>query len=265
MRMSILATVALLAIPTLASAHGGVPFSTPNVIHGCRNQNGVLRQITSGGCGGDVVVHWSITGPAGPIGPGGPQGPTGATGAPGTNGVDGTSVALPDPPCFDNDNRYVNCLNGTVTDTVTGLIWLRRADCLPFADYAAANAAAAALANGLCFLTDGSSPGDWRLPTKDEWSATIARAVALGCTNLGPGTPPLLTNNAGTACLSVGPTSFVLPSVLTSLIYYSSTTDETNPIDAFGVTLAEEDGGGGVGVGLKSFDLRVWPVRGGPR
>jgi hypothetical protein len=33
-----------------------------------------------------------------------------------------------DPPCFDNLNRYVDCGNGTVTgtvtDTVTGLIWL---------------------------------------------------------------------------------------------------------------------------------------------
>jgi hypothetical protein len=27
----------------------------------------------------------------------------------------------PDPPCFDNTNRYVNCGNGTVTDTATGL------------------------------------------------------------------------------------------------------------------------------------------------
>ena len=28
----------------------------------------------------------------------------------------------PDPPCFGNIVRYVNCGNGTVTDTATGLI-----------------------------------------------------------------------------------------------------------------------------------------------
>ena len=33
------------------------------------------------------------------------------------------------PPCFDDANRYVDCENGTVTDTVTGLIWLKNAGC----------------------------------------------------------------------------------------------------------------------------------------
>ena len=76
----------------------------------------------------------------------------------------------------------MDCGNGTVTDTVTGLIWLKQADCLGVHDWAAANRAAAGLKDGDCGgLTDKSSPGDWRLPTKDEWSATIARAVALGC------------------------------------------------------------------------------------
>ncbi len=37
--------------------------------------------------------------------------------------------ARPDPPCFDASNRFVDCLNGTVTDTVTGFIWLKDADC----------------------------------------------------------------------------------------------------------------------------------------
>jgi hypothetical protein len=32
---------------------------------------------------------------------------------------------------LDNANRYVNCGNGTVTDTVTGLIWLQNANCRP--------------------------------------------------------------------------------------------------------------------------------------
>ena len=31
----------------------------------------------------------------------------------------------PDGPCFDNANRFVDCANGTVTDTSTGLIWMK--------------------------------------------------------------------------------------------------------------------------------------------
>ncbi len=39
------------------------------------------------------------------------------------------------PPCFDDANRYVDCGNGTVTDTVTGLIWLKNANCFSFQNY----------------------------------------------------------------------------------------------------------------------------------
>jgi len=151
-----------------------------------------------------------VQGPAGPIGPTGAPGsagPIGSTGPQGTTGPTGT-VTHAAPPCFDNTNRYVNCGNGTVTDTVTGLVWLRNASCtfgaLAFKSYSAANQAAAGLAAGQCGLTDGSSPGDWRLPTQAEWQATVARAVALGCT-AGAAT---LTNDPGTGCLGAGPTSF---------------------------------------------------------
>jgi hypothetical protein len=38
------------------------------------------------------------------------------------------------PGCFNNDPaglRFVDCGNGTVQDTQTGLIWLKNANCLP--------------------------------------------------------------------------------------------------------------------------------------
>jgi hypothetical protein len=172
----------------------------------------------------------------------------------GTNGTDGTNGSRPDPPCFDNTNRYVDCGNGTVTDTVTGLIWLTDAGCLGTADWAAANGAAAALAHGQCSLTDKSSPGDWRLPTKDEWSAMIARAVLLGCTG------PALTNDEGNRCLSlgVGPSSFA---GVPLDYYWSSSTYEGGASDAWDVYLH---------IGLiqhhgKVVRIRAWPVRGGPR
>ena len=57
-----------------------------------------------------------------------------------------------------------------------------------------AKAEVAAIGSGDCGLTDGSSPGDWRLPTLAEWQTTLAQAEALGCTN------PILTNADGSAC-----------------------------------------------------------------
>ena len=95
------------------------------------------------------------------------------------------AVAAPpnaDPPCFDNDYRYVDCRNGTITDTVTGLIWLKQADCLAASDYATANRWAATLQDRLCGLRDKSNKGDWRLPTDAEWRATLGPPGGLGST-----------------------------------------------------------------------------------
>lgn len=195
-------------------------------------------------------------GPPGPKGDQGDQGIQGPQGIPGTNGTNGTRA---DGPCFDNTNRYVDCGNGTVTDTVTGLIWLKQSDCLGTNLWAAANHAAAAVKDGDCGLTDNSSPGDWRLPTKDEWNATIARAVALGCTNSGAGGPPALTNDAGAACYGTGTASSLAG--VGGGGYWSMTTDEINPAFAWRVGL-------GVGVvfqSLKDNEPRVWPVRDGRR
>ena len=105
-------------------------------------------------------------------------------------------VAKADPACADNVNRYVDCNNGTVTDTVTGLIWLKQADCLGMMDYASSNTMAANLKSGQCGLTDHSKAGDWRLPTVDEWRATLS--VGPDCRN------PAFTNAAGTGCFVYG-------------------------------------------------------------
>jgi hypothetical protein len=166
-------------------------------------------------------------------------------------------VGDPDPPCADNENRYVDCGNGTVHDTVTNLIWLKDASCLGELDYAAANNAAAGLEDGKCGLTDGSSPGDWRLPTKEEWEATVARAKELGCTYLGEKDPPSLTNTPGTDCYSDGPQPF---KNVTTGHYRSSTANAEAPSVAWIVHLY---GGGMSGDTDKSTDRYVWPVRGG--
>jgi hypothetical protein len=165
------------------------------------------------------------------------------------------SVRAADPPCFDNAGRFVNCGNGTVTDTVTGLVWLQRANCFSARSYAAANRVAASLTDGRCGLTDGSAEGEWRLPTKAEWEAMIAHAVAMGCFG---SNAPSVTNDPGTGCLESGPTSFT--GVQLS-IYWSSSALEATPNQAWGADLLNGD--------VNSTQLAkgssrlVWAVRGG--
>lgn len=144
----------------------------------------------------------------------------------------GASAAPPnaDPPCFDNHHRYVDCRNGTVTDTVTGLIWLKRADCLEARDYAAANAQAAALQERRCGLRDGSNKGDWRLPTEAEWRATLGQA----------------------------PLDAALFSGVQAATYWSSSGTVDDPGAAWGA----DPQTGGVLTVAKSESHYGWPVRG---
>lgn len=110
----------------------------------------------------------------------------------------------------DSGNIYVDCGNGTVTDNRSGLTWLAKADCWAPMDWHEAMEIVASLsdldddfcADELltadecdCGLSDGSSPGDWRLPSITEWVAMVAEAVVLGCN-------PAMTNDAGTFCWS---------------------------------------------------------------
>lgn len=152
-------------------------------------------------------------------------------------------------PCVDKTKRYVDCGNGTVTDTLTGLIWLKEANCFSSMDWEAAKKAAAGLRKGECMLTDGSSPGDWRLPTRAEWEATMKNALELQCTG------PTLTNDAGTGCIAAGPSSFT---GVESDYYWSSTTMEGSAHAWFG----DLDHGHLLNGNLIDT-LLVWPVRGG--
>ncbi len=71
--------------------------------------------------------------------------------------------------------RFTNNLNGTITDNLTGLIWLQDASCLGAQDWLNALAAANKLAHGnvACGLSDGSVAGAWRLPNRNELTSLL--------------------------------------------------------------------------------------------
>ena len=63
--------------------------------------------------------------------------------------------------------RFIDNGNGTVADTVTGLIWMKKADCI-HSDWWNAISAIHNLGDGHCGLSDGSTSGQWRMPNRAE-------------------------------------------------------------------------------------------------
>ncbi|MFO1427562.1 MAG: DUF1566 domain-containing protein [Steroidobacteraceae bacterium] len=86
--------------------------------------------------------------------------------APGDDGAQrrGTSTAVA---------RFSDNLDGTITDRLTGLVWLRDAGCLAATQWSGALQAANQLASGQCGLSDGSSAGQWRLPNVVELESLV--------------------------------------------------------------------------------------------
>ncbi|MCK5521612.1 MAG: DUF1566 domain-containing protein [Thiomargarita sp.] len=123
--------------------------------------------------------------------------------------------------------RYTDNGDGTVTDNKTGLIWLKDANCFGYQNWKTAMQNAAQLADGKCGLSDGSKPGDWRLPTKEEWKVMIS--------------------NKGDAFSGVQ-----------TYYYWSSTTDAKKSGKAWRVSL----GNGFVGYDGKFNTYYAWAVRG---
>lgn len=147
-------------------------------------------------------------------------------------------VAWPNP-------RFTNNINGTVTDNLTGLIWLKNANCFGVRIWAAALNDANTLNSGECGLTDSSQAGDWRLPNRKE----LLSLVDFEYYN------PALSNAAGTAKWSSGD-----PFDNVQLYHYWSSTTRANfTSDAWNVGMQY----GGVGYYGKDSSYYVWPVRGG--
>lgn len=196
------------------------------------------------GIGVLLVVGFGLWSWAGNLEPPGPPAPTMKT-------LDEVAGA-PDPDlCFDNAGRFVVCGNGTVKDNLTGLFWLEDAKCFPGGPtWAEANIAAAQLADGQCGLTDGSSPGDWRLPTADEWQALIDQANANACS------APFFPDLEGRGCCGTDPCAFI---GVQATNYWTSTTVASSPSGALAARLFF----GSVGGFGKASTFVVWPVRDG--
>jgi len=74
--------------------------------------------------------------------------------------------------------RFTDHLDGTVTDNLSGLTWLKNADCPDIQayggdDWATALSSVNALRSGQCGLSDSSKAGDWRLPNVNELESLV--------------------------------------------------------------------------------------------
>jgi len=162
-------------------------------------------------------------------------------------GDDGTwhkGVASPSPRFTDNNN-------GTVTDNLTKLIWMKNASNVGAVGFGVktwvgALFAANGLKSGDAGLSDGSVAFDWRLPNRRE----LESLVDCGFYN------PALPNTLGTGKWTEGkPFQGVQSSY-----YWSSSTCAGSTASAWYVDFYD----GVVGNGDKSSNGYVWCVRGGP-
>ncbi len=150
--------------------------------------------------------------------------------APGDDGDNPQGVPWPNPRFSDNSN-------GTITDNLTGLVWLKNANCYGTSTWAGAISSANGLKSGACGLTDSSKAGDWRLPNRKELKSLISRQQA---------------NNA-TWLVSLGFSN------VQADYYWSSSTYASNTDGAWGVSMFT----GYVSNGNKATNYDVWPVRSG--
>ncbi len=148
-------------------------------------------------------------------------------------------VSWPNPRFTDNGD-------GTVTDNLTGLIWLKNANCAEeYMGWEDALSYCNNLASGSCGLTDGSVAGDWRLPNRFELESLLDLQYSF----------PAVPNTAGTGQWTSGdPFTNVQSSY-----YWSATTYASHTHYAWSVLMSY----GVVSSSNKSSRHYVWPVRAG--
>lgn len=158
---------------------------------------------------------------------------------PGQDGYVLSGVAWP-------DKRFTDNANGTITDSLTGLVWLKNAECADpvgpivkskgMLNWPDALEWSNGLTNGKCGLTDGSSAGDWRLPNINELKSLI---------NLQQADNAKWLLSHGFSNLKYGN------------YYWTSSSSVDFPAKAWDVMI----GDGWVAPYDKSYSDHVWPVR----
>ncbi len=184
----------------------------------------------------------------------------------GGSGLVALQTAAPSCP-DDSGDRYVDCDNGTVTDNETGLVWLKNADCFGWTDWYEAMAAVGSLSDLPddgeacdtltadecdCGLSDGSSPGEWRLASVAEWEVMVSPTCQ----------DPALSDDEGTGCWNspCDPGSSCSFYGVQTEYYWSSSSYVPNPSKfAWYVDLSD----GSVYLVGKAIAKPMWPVRGG--
>jgi hypothetical protein len=139
-------------------------------------------------------------------------------------------VSWPNPRFTDNGD-------GTVTDNLTGLFWLKNANCFGVRTWDDALSDCNGLNSGGCGLTDASVAGEWRLANRFELESLVDMS------NVSPALP------SGHPFVNVQSSS-----------YWSSTTYVDSILNlAWYVFMFNGD----VGSDGKRYQYYVWPVRGG--
>ncbi len=113
--------------------------------------------------------------------------------------------------------RFTDNGNGTVTDALTGLVWMKNAGCFAATDWASALTAASQLASAACGLSDGSTAGQWRMPNANELESLVD------------------VSRANPAVSAASP--FVNVNVATA--YWSSTTYTASPANAMAIRFGD--------------------------
>jgi hypothetical protein len=132
--------------------------------------------------------------------------------------------------------RFTDNADGTVKDNLTGMIWLKNANCFGVQTWTNALSNSNTLASGSCGLTDGSVAGAWRLPNVKELQSLI---------DFGNSSPALPGGHPFSGVQSGS--------------YSSSTTPASSLSFAWFVNLIA----GSASFHSKANSDFVWPVRGG--
>lgn len=166
----------------------------------------------------------------------------------GQDGALTQGMPLPSP-------RFTDKGDGTIKDNLTGLIWLKNANCSGGISWQGALDFVAGINNGTYNCGDssgqkGSHQTDWRLPNIKELLSLVNYAFY----------SPAISNAAGNG---QGSSTDPFSNLLVTSDYWSSTTFAFAPASVWTVNFTTGDAGNFNSRGDKSNGIFVLPVRGG--